>query len=38
MPRTRFADLVKDVLALSTVLGVLWAVTVWSAILGSGAL
>lgn len=38
MPRTTFRDLVKDVLALSTVLGVLWAVTVWSAILGSGAL
>ncbi len=30
-----FIEIVKDVLALSTVVGVLWAVTVWSAILGT---
>jgi len=38
MYRSNFSDLVKDVLALSSVVGVLWAVTVWSAILGSGSL
>lgn len=38
MYRSKFSDLVKDVLALSSVIGVLWAVTVWSAILGSGTL
>ncbi len=37
MFRETFSDLLKDILALSAVGGVLWAVTVWSAILG-GAL
>jgi|GEM_PF-3214396 hypothetical protein len=38
MYRTKFSEILKDILALSSVIGVLWAVTVWSAILGSGAL
>jgi len=38
MYRTTFSEILKDVLALSAVVGILWAVTVWSAILGSGAL
>lgn len=28
-------DFVKDFLALSSIIGVLWAVTIWSPVLGS---
>jgi len=38
MSPIRFEEILKDVLALSAVIGILWAVTVWSAILGGGAL
>jgi hypothetical protein len=36
--RAKFSEIIKDILALSSVIGILWAVTLWSSILGSGAL
>ena len=38
MTPVRFQEILKDVIALTAVIGVLWAVTLWSAILGGGAL